>query len=62
MRSVGVFPRVFALVGAIGLSFAACAAHPKQAANAATALTDADKDAFIQLAMRSAGSPRACRR
>jgi CubicO group peptidase (beta-lactamase class C family) len=57
MKWVGVFPSVFALVGAGGSSFTTCAAQPAQTTNATTALTDADKDAFIQLAMRSAGLP-----
>jgi CubicO group peptidase (beta-lactamase class C family) len=57
MRSVHFEVLVFALVGMIGLSSAVHAAQARASTMETKALTDSEKDAFIQMAMRSGGIP-----
>ena len=44
-------------VAIVGTSHAACAVLPEKGAEETKALTDTDKDAFIEMAMRSGGLP-----
>jgi CubicO group peptidase (beta-lactamase class C family) len=57
MRSAHCEPFVLALVGLFALSPVVCAAQIKTSSMETTALTDSEKDAFIEMAMRSGGLP-----